>query len=116
MLTQNLFSKKPKTFMDYEPGKLPSKKDRDTQTKAETKNYAPFASNVKIVGDNVTKKTMMISLKGSMTHTEKKENKNGSGKNRSEKKGLPISVQTPIIKTGILRVRMTRFLKVLMEF
>ena len=56
MLTQNLFNKKPKNFMDYEPGKLPSNKDWDTQTKSETKNYAPFASNVKIVGDNVTKK------------------------------------------------------------
>ena len=56
MLTQNLFNKKPKTFMDYEPGKLPSNKDWDTQMKSETKNYAPFASNVKIVGDNVTKK------------------------------------------------------------
>ncbi|MEE1301586.1 MAG: hypothetical protein UHD64_02285 [Bacteroidales bacterium] len=51
-----MFSKKPKTFMDYEPGKLPSNKDWDTQTKSETKNYAPFASNVKKVGDNVTKK------------------------------------------------------------
>ncbi len=56
MITQNLFNKKPKTFMDYKPGKLPSNKDWDTQTKSETKNYAPFASNVKIVGDNVTKK------------------------------------------------------------
>ncbi len=56
MLTQNLFNKKPKTFMDYEPGKLPNNKDWDTQTKSETKNYAPFASNVKIVGNNVTKK------------------------------------------------------------
>lgn len=56
MITQNLFNKKPKTFMDYEPGKLPSNKDLDTQTKAEAKTYDPFASNVKIVGDNVTKK------------------------------------------------------------
>ena len=56
MITQNLFNKKPKTFMDYEPGKIPSNKDRGTQTKSETKTYAPFASNVKIVGDNVTKK------------------------------------------------------------
>ena len=56
MITQNLFNKKPKTFMDYEPGKLPGKKDRDTQTKAKAKTYDPFAYNVKIVGDNVTKK------------------------------------------------------------
>ena len=56
MLIQNLFNKNPKTFVDYEPGKLPGKKDRGAQTKAETKTYAPFTSYVKIVGDNVTKK------------------------------------------------------------
>lgn len=55
MISQNLFNKKPKTFMDYEPGKVPSSKDLGTQTKAETKTYTPFSTNVKIVGDNVTK-------------------------------------------------------------
>ncbi len=32
MITQDLFYKKPKTFMDYEPGKVPSKNEWDTQT------------------------------------------------------------------------------------
>ncbi len=56
MITQNLFNKKSKTFMDYEPGKLPGKKDRGAQTKAEAKAYNPFASNVTLVGDNITQK------------------------------------------------------------
>ena len=42
--------------MDYEPGKIPSNNTYGTQTKAETKTYDPFGSNVKIVGDNVTEK------------------------------------------------------------
>ncbi len=56
MITQNSFNKKPKTFMDYEPGKIPGKTEWGTQTKSETKAYNPFESNVKLVGDDITKK------------------------------------------------------------
>ena len=42
--------------MDYEPSKLPTNKNWNTQTKVETKSYTPFASNVKTVGNNATKK------------------------------------------------------------
>ena len=56
MITQNLFNQKPKTFMDYEPDKVPSKKEWGTQTKTESHVYDPFVSNIKIVGDDVTEK------------------------------------------------------------
>ena len=56
MITQNLFNKRPKTFMDYEPGKIPKKSEWKTQTITETKTHDPFTSNVKLVGDDVTEK------------------------------------------------------------
>ncbi len=56
MITQNLFNKKPKTFMDYEPGKVPNKNEWNKQTTTKTKTYEPFASNVKLVGDDMTEK------------------------------------------------------------
>ena len=51
----------------------------------------------------------MLSLKGLMTRTEKRENKNGSEKSRIEKKDLQKFVQTPIIELGLLK--MTHFSK-----
>ena len=42
--------------MDYEPDKVPSKKEWGTQTKTESNVYDPFVSNIKIVGDDVTEK------------------------------------------------------------
>ena len=97
MITQNLFNKKPKTFMDYEPGKLPSKKDWDTQTKTETKAYGPFVSNVKLVGDDITEKDYDTFFEGFTDPYGEKANKN-------EKRSLQISVQVRIIEPGILRV------------
>ena len=54
MITQTLFNTRPKTFMDYEPGKIPNKNEWDKKTT--TKTYDPFASNVKLVGDDMTEK------------------------------------------------------------
>ncbi len=56
MITQNLFNKRPKTFMDYEPGKVPSRNARTAQTTKSTQSEPLFSSVVKIVGDNVTEK------------------------------------------------------------
>ncbi len=56
MITQNLFNNRPKTFMDYESGKVPSKKEWASQSTTQTKTYDPFASNVKLVGDDMTEK------------------------------------------------------------
>ncbi len=56
MITQNLFNTRPKTFMDYEPGKIPKKEEWASQSTTQTKTYDPFASNVKLVGDDVTEK------------------------------------------------------------
>ena len=56
MITQNLFNTRPKTFMDYEPGKIPKKEEWGSQSTTQTKTYDPFASNVKLVGDDMTEK------------------------------------------------------------
>ncbi len=53
-MIQDLFNTRPKTFMDYEPGKIPNKKDSALQTTTHTQPQDPFASSVKIVGDDVT--------------------------------------------------------------
>ena len=71
MITQDLFNKRPKTFMDYEPGKIPSTKGYTTQTTAQTKPKDPFASNVKIVGDDVTEKDYDTFFEGFRSVTDK---------------------------------------------
>ena len=42
--------------MDYAPGKVPSKNEWDIKTTTKTKTYDPVASNVKLVGDDMTEK------------------------------------------------------------
>ena len=71
MITQDLFNKRPKTFMDYEPGKIPSTKGYTTQTTAQTQPKDPFASNVKIVGDDVTEKDYDTFFEGFRSVTDK---------------------------------------------
>ena len=71
MITQDLFNKRPKTFMDYEPGKIPSSKDYTAQTTAQTQPKDPFASNVKIVGDDVTEKDYDTFFEGFRSVTDK---------------------------------------------
>ncbi len=73
MITQNLFNKKQKA-------------------------YDPFASNVKLVGDDITEKDYNDFFEGF-------NDPYGEKKNKSEKKSLPIYVQTQIRETSILRVR-----------
>ncbi len=71
MITQDLFNKRPKTFMDYEPGKIPSKKNSTLQTTTQTQPQNPFASNVKIVGDDVTEKDYDAFFEGFNSAREK---------------------------------------------
>ena len=56
MLFQNLTNNKPKTFMDYEPGKVPAKKEWASLSEAQTQPKNIFESNIKLVGDDMTEK------------------------------------------------------------
>lgn len=70
-MIQNLFNTRPKTFMDYESGKIPNKKDWTSQTTTQTQSQPPFASNVKIVGDDVTEKDYDTFFEGFNSAREK---------------------------------------------
>ena len=50
--------------MDYEPGKVPGKNEWTSQATTQSKAQNAFASNVKIVGDNVTEKDYDEFFKG----------------------------------------------------
>lgn len=56
MIFQNLINNKPKTFMDYEPGKVPAKKEWASLSEAQTQPKNIFESNIKLVGDDMTEK------------------------------------------------------------
>ncbi|MBR5543093.1 MAG: hypothetical protein IKU65_03245, partial [Oscillospiraceae bacterium] len=64
MITQDLFNKKPKTFMDYEPGKVTGKNEWTSQATTQSKAQNAFSSNVKIFGDKVTEKDYDEFFKG----------------------------------------------------